>query len=93
MVKTKMDIKVIKQAYHRNGVGGIGFNVVIFKTQGDSETRNRKMLGVVFPESGAVAVFDIAELAKDNIEFAQGNSWRGDHFETGLREAIKLTGD
>ena len=86
-----MKIKVIKKDYHRNGVSGTGFDVVIFKTKGDDETSGKKMLGIVFPEQGAVAVFDVAELAKDNIEFAHGNSWRGDYFEDELRKATKET--
>lgn len=37
----------------------------------------------------AVATFKWRdELVKDNVEFANGNSWRGDHFEDSLRQAM-----
>ena len=85
-----MDIKIKEIAYHRNGCGGEGFYVSIFKATVDG--KRRKMVGIVFGGSeeynGRVAVFDIAELAKDNIAFAEGNSWRGDHFENAIRKAI-----
>jgi len=84
-------MKIIKVAYHRNGVCGEGFNVVTFNYK-DIDTRpvkNRHMIGVLFEEQGQCAVLDIDELTKDNIEFASGNSWRGDHFEVELRQKIK----
>ena len=85
-----MNIKIKEIAYHRNGCGGEGFYVSIFKATADG--KRRKMVAVVFGESddynGRIAVFDIAELAKENITFAEGNSWRGDHFEDAIRKAI-----
>jgi hypothetical protein len=35
-----------------------------------------------------VAVLDLNETAAMNIEFANGNSWRGVEFEDDLRKAI-----
>jgi hypothetical protein len=84
-----MKIKVIKKDYHRNGISGTGFSVVIFKTQGDPETKGKRMISIVFPNAGDCAVFDLDELAKENIEFANGNSWRGDYFEPELRKALQ----
>ncbi len=69
-------------AYHRNGVGGNSFYVVKF-----TGTEGGNMLGVVFDEPYTVAVFDRDLLAKGVIAFRE-NSWRGDHFEPELREAI-----
>lgn len=82
-----MDIEVEALDYHRNGVGGTGFHVVCFRwaDQGDEP---RPMVGVVFPDKGACAVFDRELLRKGEIEFARGNSWRGDRFEGPLRAAI-----
>lgn len=75
--------KIHEVAYHRNGISGIGFHVIRFRSAEGNE-----MVGVVFPETGAVAVLDIPMLAAGNIAFARGNSWRGDHFEDELRNAI-----
>lgn len=85
--------------YHRNGISGVGFYVALFDWQ-DGPTL-RHMVASLFPSpddkdgdafrafNGLCAVFDVSELAKGNIDFAWGNSWRGDHFEHQLRAAIK----
>lgn len=72
--------------YHRNGIGGVGFHVVLFNVlEGGAE---RKMFGVVFPEKGEVAVFDLEKLGQGEVRFLH-NSWRGDVYEPQLRKAIK----
>ena len=81
-------IKVLKHGYHRNGVCGTGFAVATFKWRDGNE--HHHMVGIVFPNSGECAVLDIDELVKDNVEFARGNSWRGDHFEDALRQAMEF---
>lgn len=78
-----MDIKILKSDFHRNGISGLGFQVTIFEWK-DDENSTRTMVGIRFDEQGAVAVFDLEELAKQNIEFGGGNSWRGDNFEPHL---------
>lgn len=75
--------KIHEIAYHRNGISGTGFHVIRFRSAEGNE-----MVGIVFPEEGAVAVLDIAMLADGNIAFARGNSWRGDNFADDLRNAI-----
>jgi hypothetical protein len=45
------------------------------------------MVGVVFAERGNVAVFDADMLAAGNINSGE-NSWRGDEYESFLREAV-----
>lgn len=77
-------MKINKIEFHRNGISGIGFHVVLFDADDDKD-----MMAVVFPEDGAVAVLNVPETAKGNIEFAKGNSWRGDYFERDLRKAIE----
>ena len=74
----KIDIREV--VYHRNGITGTGFHVVLFKRGRDL------MIATVFPDRGDVAVLDVAETSRGNI--GEGNKWRGDHFETELREAI-----
>lgn len=78
--------KILEVDYHRNGIGGIGFHIVRFE---DKDSADGEFVGVVFPESGACAVLNVPQLAKGNIAFARGNSWRGDYFEGDLRDAIK----
>jgi hypothetical protein len=72
--------------YHRNGISGLGFHVALFKT--DYADCKGLMMGVVFSEVGACAVFDVDKIANEDIEF-MSNSWRGDWFEHDLRAAIK----
>lgn len=82
-----MRIKVHSFAYHRNGVTGTGFDVVLFR-----QFRQKEMfIGIVFPDPGNVAVLCLTGeegLDKRVIEFRR-NSWRGDDFEDALRKAIK----
>lgn len=66
----------------------------------------RQMLGISFlptqvePDYSArtffelhTAVLDINQTRDGNIEFAQGNSWRGDRFGAYLAEAWKASGE
>jgi len=75
-------LKIEEIDYHRNGVAGASFHVVKFR-----EGR-RKMLGVVFSAEMHIAVFDRDLLAQDCVTFGV-NSWRGDDYDSRLREAIK----
>ncbi len=78
---------VVKEIeYHRNGVGGAPFYVVLFW----DETEAKDMMGVVFDDEYHVAVFDTNLLAEGNIRFGE-NSWRGDCYEPSLRQAIAQT--
>jgi hypothetical protein len=83
-----MEIKIKKIAHHRNGVGGNGFYVVLFSWK-EEGTHKRNMQGIIFNGRGNCAILDVDEMVKCNIDFAMGNSWRGDHFESDLRKAIK----
>ena len=90
-----MTKQIVKQlAYHRNGIAGAGFYVAIMEETEDNTTRN--MVVIRFPgideKIGAIAcaAFDIAKLAEENIGFAEGNSWRGDHYVETMDKAINL---
>ena len=69
--------------YHRNGIGGIGFHIVKFL-----DHANGPMVAIIFPEPGAVAVFNRDRLKEDDTRFFY-NSWRGDVYEPYMREALK----
>ena len=72
-------------AYHRNGVCGSPFAVVLFEDSGPEASRK---LAILFDEPGLCAVLDLAKLALGDIAFGS-NSWRGDVYETPLRDAIR----
>lgn len=88
-----MNIKPLKVAYHRNGVGGEPFHCVLFDNEEDGKTT--RMLAVRFLDDEGegyqnprIAVFDIALLYESVIEFGE-NSFRGDHFVDDIDQAIK----
>ncbi len=84
-------IKVTKIAYHRNGISGNGFYVVLFKDE------QRNMVGILFPEQDCnhygvlCAVLDINLLANGIIGMFEGagNAWRGDYYYHHLLDAIE----
>lgn len=79
-----MNLKIIDASYHRNGVCGAGFTAILF-----DDADNGRMIASLFDEPGYCAVYSVPELEKGNIAFAQGNSWRGDHFEDELRPLLE----
>jgi hypothetical protein len=85
-MKKKGALTIKQIEYHRNGISGIGFHAVLFQAKED-ETGKDTMLGIVFPEEGAVAVIDLDMIPEHGVTFAE-NSWRGDWFEDDLRKAI-----
>jgi len=92
-------VNVHEIAYHRNGVSGEPFYVVTFTAPpvvGEMPGSRGEMVAVVFdmdaddmPESTRrTAVFDRELLGAGVIAFAE-NSWRGDHYDHELRQAIR----
>jgi len=78
-----MKLKIIDTAHHRNGVAGTGFDVVLFKVQREPGAK----VGILFDDPGYCAVLDVTLLAAGDIAFGS-NSWRGDNYESHLRQAI-----
>lgn len=81
-------------AYHRNGIAGEPFYVVLFR----NETEKQNMIGIIpadcftddettRPENGRCYVLDVDMLTQGNIRFGE-NSWREDQYEAQLREMI-----
>ena len=83
-MRREVNVKVVDVSHHRNGVGGMGFYAVLF-----DDAENGRMVASLFDEPGYCAVYSVEELAKGNIAFARGNSWRGDVYEDALRPLIK----
>jgi hypothetical protein len=79
-------IRIVDTAYHRNGICGAPFHVVLFDDTGDENTRK---VGILFDQPYHCAVLDVAKLAVGSIAFGV-NSYRGDVFEAALRNAIKF---
>jgi len=88
MSESKNHLRVIKHEYHRNGICGNGFHVVIFDWTEPNDAQ-KNMCAFLFEETGSIAVTQIDMLKEHSIEFACGNSWRGDHFEGAIRAFIK----
>lgn len=91
------NVTTVKEiAHHRNGVCGEPFFVVRFTdTELDSE-----MVATVFPTysesddgtetysaNGRCAILSVARLSEGDIAFGS-NSWRGDHWDSVLCQAI-----
>ena len=76
--------RIIAIDYHRNGIGGAPFHVILFEDC--SEDGSRKV-SVIFDQPDHCAVIDMAKLAVGDIAFGS-NSWRGDVYEPSLRQAI-----
>jgi hypothetical protein len=76
-----MEPKVEAIAFHRNGVMGAPFHVVLFHDDSPK-------LGIVFDATHHCAVLDREKLARCDIEFGS-NSWRGDVYEDELRDVIR----
>lgn len=92
MARSVEGIEIEAVAYHRNGVGGVPFHVVIFSCE------EGEMVGVVFDyeenkDNGEfynmrTAVLERNLLAEGKIEFGV-NSWRGDVYHRHLMDAIR----
>ncbi len=80
-----MKLKIVDIAHHRNGICGAPFAVVLFENSGPEGSRK---VGILFDEQYHCAVLEVARLAAGDIAF-MSNSWRGDHYEPHLRQAIE----
>jgi hypothetical protein len=79
-----MKLDIIDIAFHRNGICGAPFHVVLFEDRGPEGSRK---VAVLFDEPYHCAVLDMAKLAAGDIAFAS-NSFRGDNYEPHLRKAL-----
>lgn len=79
--------EVIRQDYHRNGVGGSSFVVSLVRWTEDEEAERANPFVVIsFLGDGRkgfierTAVLSIKYLIEGSIDFARGNSWRGSDY-------------
>ena len=83
--QSAVQIRVVDWDYHRNGICGAPFHVVLFDDVDDENTRK---VGILFEQPHYCAVLDVTKLTAGNIAFGV-NSYRGDRFEESLRSALK----
>ena len=76
-----MKLNIIAIDYHRNGICGAPFHVVLFHDE------HSRKVGILFEPDGYCAVFNVDWLHAGDIAFGS-NSWRGDRFEPSLRKAV-----
>jgi hypothetical protein len=90
------NMRLVKIAFHRNGLMGEGFHAVAFRYR--FEGQERRMIATVFsayePDSGEVhpctgrlAVLD-ADYSASGLLDVPLNQWRGDDFEPQIRQWI-----
>jgi hypothetical protein len=84
--KSRVRIRVIDWAHHRNGVGGAPFHLVLFDDVDDENTRK---VAVLFKEPYHCAVLDVTKLSAGDIAFGS-NSYRGDVFDSTLRAYLNF---
>lgn len=79
-----MKLKIKSASWRRNGICGIGFYAILF-----NDSQEGDMVASLFDEPGYCAVYKLDELVAGNIAFANGNSWRGDQYESVLRPLLE----
>lgn len=83
--------EVVQVQYHRNGISGVGFTAVLFKSNEaghPSHTPKSLFLAIVHDEPGYCSVVRVDDLSDARGVTFGVNSWRGDNFEAELREVI-----
>lgn len=96
--------KIEEIAWHRNGVSGEGFHVIRFIAEveensqeeakiwggpAEEPVKDAHWLAILFDAPGQCAVICLDLIPTRGVKFAGGNSWRGDHYEPELRQAIE----
>jgi hypothetical protein len=82
-----MNLTINKVSYHINGVCGISFTVILFT---DNDLNEGPMVATISSlDKMACHVLNVGELVKGNIEFARGNSFRGDRYVDALLAGVE----
>lgn len=84
------NIKLKSIAYHRNGIAGEGFHVVLFSARVTTKWRN--MVATAFDGEGRIAILDVDMAAAGNVTFGE-NSWRYEHYADAILGWIKAYRD
>ena len=73
-------LQILDLAYHRNGIGGMPFQVALVDDANSGDVK----LVVMFEQEGYTAVLSVDKLHEDE-DISVSNSWRGDQYEAALR--------
>ena len=86
-----MELELKSMDYHRNGICGLGFYVMI-ANDGESDKLIVRFPKEADKETGSIvcAVFDMNKLKEGNIAFFE-NSFRGDHYSGAADKLIEST--
>ena len=76
-------MKILKNAYHRNGIAGDGFNVTLFEDD-DKTTKVAIDFG-----KGKMAILQVDLLAEGAIDASEGNQWRFEWYVDKIRDLRK----
>lgn len=82
-----MNLEILKISCHRNGVCGTPFTVILFKDKDLMDMTSNLMVAIYFTPTEC-AVLNVVETLKGNVDFAQGNSWRGDRYASSLKPFV-----
>lgn len=83
-------VEVIAVAYHRNGIAGCPFRVVLFLDLDGTRKVAIQMsdeTGEDYGAEGMTAVLEVHKLCKGDVAFGS-NSWRGDIFGERINATI-----
>ena len=81
-----MKVKIIATSHHRNGIGGVPFDVTLF------ECEDGRFIAFDFANNGGFGVVNIDQAHAGDIAFGS-NSWRGDHYSEAVRKAASQVED
>lgn len=84
-----MNLTILHLDYHRNGISGAPFHVALFREEPDDPSLK---VAVIFDAPWHTAVLEVTKLARGDVAFGS-NSWRGDRYESLLRDAIAFHQD
>lgn len=73
-------LQILDLAYHRNGVGGMPFQVALVDDANSGDVK----LVIMFEQEGYTAVLSVDKLHEDE-DISVSNAWRGDQYEEALR--------
>ena len=79
-------LQILDLAYHRNGVGGLPFQVALVDDPNCGDVK----LVIMFEKEGYTAVLSVDKLHEDEDISSETNSWRGDQYEQALRQEMWL---
>lgn len=79
-----LNLQIVAQDYHRNGVGGAPFKVALVHDESERDVK----LVIMFEQEGHTAVLSLEKLLHHSDIAFGSNSYRGDVYESMLRSKL-----